>query len=179
MAAAAQGYLRVDPSIVSAALEKLEDEGVMKKHLRDEETAHYELLLVNSRPPIPLPFLSLASCSWSAILHHLSPYHDDTEAENKTQRLIPSPHNPTKLIFLAVLVFMNTLSRGSVRLRSNDPTDAPVIDLNMLESEYDMQVAIQAIKETMHFLRENKVLPTEEGEEMIMGPKGVEREDVE
>ncbi|KAL8987738.1 MAG: hypothetical protein Q9169_008658 [Polycauliona sp. 2 TL-2023] len=103
-------------------------------------------------------------------------------------RIVPAPTSPTnpsttttaanpKLLFLAVIVLMNCQSEGTIKLRSPDAKEAPLIDLNLLDHPYDMQVAVQAIKETVGFLRGNGVIGVEE-EKMALGP-GDEEEDAD
>lgn len=90
--------------------------------------------------------------------------------------MVPSPGQQGKLIWLAVIVLMNCQSGGRVALRSNEPLDPPLIDLNLLSHPYDLQVAIQAIRSTIALLSDSSIIPTEE---LALGPKGLEDADIE
>lgn len=71
---------------------------------------------------------------------------------------------------------MNCQSHGKVSLRSNNPLDAPLIDLNFLSHPYDLQVATEAIRSTTALIRESLIIPTDE---LAVGPKSLEDVDIE
>lgn len=89
---------------------------------------------------------------------------------------MPSPLQKGRLLWVAVLVLMNTQSCGSVTLRSKDSKDAPVIDLKLLSHPYDMQVARETIRSTIPLIRENSIIPTDS---LPVGPKGLEDADMD
>ena len=81
-----------------------------------------------------------------------------------------------KFLWLAVLVLMNCQSLGRVSLRSNNPLDAPIIDINLLSHPYDLQVAAEAIRSAVQLLRGSSVIPTEA---LVLGPKSLNDADIE
>ena len=58
---------------------------------------------------------------------------------------------PEKYLSTAV-AFMNPHSTGSVKLRSADPDQAPLIDPNFLSHPLDRRAAIESIRDTLSFL---------------------------
>ena len=79
------------------------------------------------------------------------------------------------LLWIAVLVLMNCQSLGSVSLRSNNPLDAPIIDLNLLSHPYDLHVATAAVRSAVQILRGSSIIPTEK---LVLGPKSLEDADI-
>lgn len=47
---------------------------------------------------------------------------------------------------------MSGQSLGSVKLRSADPKDPPLIDPNFLSHPYDLRVAIESVREALELL---------------------------
>lgn len=70
---------------------------------------------------------------------------------------------------------MNCQSQGKVILRSNDPQDTPLIDLNLLSHPYDMQLAIETIRATIPIIRKSSVIPTDT---LLLGPKSLDEADI-
>lgn len=70
---------------------------------------------------------------------------------------------------------MNCQSLGRVSLRSNDPLDAPLIDLNLLSHPYDLQVATEAVRSAGRILQGSSIIPTEQ---LVLGPKSLEDADI-
>ena len=105
---------------------------------------------------------------------------DDAEAVTPDLQLNFSPAVPRPLapvldfggpacIFLPILVQPH--SRGTVRLRSADPHDAPVINPNYLQHEADLQVFVEALK-TIRALAGTKAFADLNGGELSPGPDG-------
>lgn len=67
----------------------------------------------------------------------------------------------------ANVILHHAQSKGTVTLKSPDPTDSPLIDVNYLTHPYDRRALLEAYKATMKFL-ESSSLPLEK---MIIGPK--------
>lgn len=72
-------------------------------------------------------------------------YNDDfitqfTEANSKAE------------LVEALVTLLNPTSRGSVKLRSRDPTDAPVIDAGYFNEPEDLETVIRGIREILKFL---------------------------
>lgn len=80
-----------------------------------------------------------------------------------------------RLLWIAVLVLMNCQSLGKVSLRSKNPLDAPVVDINLLSHPYDLQVATEAIRSAVQLLRGSSIIPTEE---LVLGPKSLKDADI-
>ena len=81
-----------------------------------------------------------------------------------------------RLLWIAVLVLMNCQSLGRVSLRSNNPLDMPLIDPNLLSHPYDLQVATEAIRSTVHLLGGSSTIPTEK---LVLGPKNLQHAEIE
>ncbi|KAL9602213.1 MAG: hypothetical protein Q9179_002617 [Wetmoreana sp. 5 TL-2023] len=82
----------------------------------------------------------------------------------------PSVSTPEHYIALATAC-MNLQSRGSITLRSKNPSDTPLVDPNFLHEDFDKRVAIEAVHEAMAFLqsptlKENHVRYAAEPESM-------------
>lgn len=60
--------------------------------------------------------------------------------------------NGPEALGVAVML-MNPQSRGSVTIRSRDPTAPPVIDTNFLAHPYDRRTYIDALREVIQFIR--------------------------
>lgn len=72
---------------------------------------------------------------------------------------------------------MSAQSRGTVRLRSSEPGDPPLIDPGFLSHPFDRRLAIEAVRETLklidveHLARDQKELaagPTSRGDDEIL-----------
>jgi hypothetical protein len=63
-------------------------------------------------------------------------------------------HKPDpETVFLgAICLIMNPQSKGSVRLHSSDPANAPLIDPSFLSHNFDRRVLIEGMKETKRLL---------------------------
>jgi choline dehydrogenase-like flavoprotein len=70
----------------------------------------------------------------------------------------------------------NAQSSGSVTLRSKDPNDKPVIDVNYLDHPYDRKVLIHMIRESMKFVTETSIKKS--FEKFILAPQGVSDEEI-
>ncbi|KAF8888873.1 alcohol oxidase [Infundibulicybe gibba] len=65
---------------------------------------------------------------------------------------IPVPPLPTKGNFIAGgAVVLNPTSRGSIKLKSSNPFDAPIIDPALLKTDFDRVVMREAIKSIQKF----------------------------
>lgn len=154
IAAAAQGYLKLDPSTLPA----LSSLGAnVQSHLLNDRTPTHELLLVCTPPFTADLYVRLLTFS-----HYV-------------QRIVPSQMQEGRLLWIAVLVLMNCQSQGRVLLRSNSALDAPVIDINLLSHPYDLQVATEAIRSTVQLLRGSSIIPTDE---LVLGPKSLKDADI-
>jgi choline dehydrogenase-like flavoprotein len=80
-----------------------------------------------------IPDLQLLSLYWV----YPVPNQDDT-----TKRIIPPTKKPGQSIFPALIY---PESRGTVRLRSADPTDTPLIDPGYLRAQRDVDVLMEGI----------------------------------
>ncbi|MEZ5933369.1 MAG: GMC family oxidoreductase N-terminal domain-containing protein [Alphaproteobacteria bacterium] len=72
--------------------------------------------------------------------------------------------------FTASVCNLRPESRGHVRLRSADPSAAPVIKLNYLSADKDKQVAVDAIRLTRKIVLETEAMNPYEPEEFMPGP---------
>ncbi|GLB39193.1 putative aryl-alcohol oxidase [Lyophyllum shimeji] len=67
---------------------------------------------------------------------------------------LPLPGAPPTGNFIGVgSVVLSTTSRGSVKLRSNNPFDAPLIDPALLKSDFDKVTMREAVKTAIGFLK--------------------------
>jgi hypothetical protein len=69
---------------------------------------------------------------------------------------------------------MHVQSLGSVTLKSADPNDPPIIDLNVLDHPYDRRVLIEALRESYRFLQSG-IFPVDK---ILDGPKSDSDEDL-
>lgn len=69
-------------------------------------------------------------------------------------------------------------SRGSVSLRSSNPLDAPVIDMNHLGADADVEVLMRGI-EIGYELMKSHALDSARGDEVVPGPAARSRADLE
>jgi choline dehydrogenase-like flavoprotein len=60
----------------------------------------------------------------------------------------PCPPDASVLVLEGLC--QNTLSRGSMRLRSSNPRDLPIVDPNYMSHPYDMRVATETLREMLH-----------------------------
>ena len=63
------------------------------------------------------------------------------------------PHTSTQAAVSASVIRMHSESAGKISLRSADPNDMPLIDLNYLSHPYDQRVMIEAVRETVKFIQ--------------------------
>ena len=63
-------------------------------------------------------------------------------------QLLPPGYTPADFGFSGVISVTDLQNVGSVRLRSSDPKDAPMIRMNYLQSQADVQKSVAAIKLT-------------------------------
>lgn len=60
--------------------------------------------------------------------------------------LFPHDQSPTKVGFVLAVALVNPKSKGSLKLASKNPKDAPIIDLNFLAEEEDRNRLLEGIK---------------------------------
>jgi choline dehydrogenase len=61
-------------------------------------------------------------------------------------QLLPPGYTPATFGFTGAVALTDLQNRGSVELRSLDPKDAPMLQMNYLQSETDVQTLIEGIK---------------------------------
>lgn len=70
-------------------------------------------------------------------------------------QLLPSGYTPADFGFSGVISVTDMQNVGSVSLRSSDPKDAPIIRMNFLQSQADVQKSVAAIKLTRQLFHNN------------------------
>ena len=73
-------------------------------------------------------------------------------------------------------VLMNPQSQGQIALASSDPEQAPLIDFGYMNSDYDRNVLIEAIRESMKFPKTPQI--AKYWRNSILGPKSDTSEDI-
>lgn len=79
--------------------------------------------------------------------------------------------------YLSNVVFlMNPQSRGQITLASDDPKEAPLIDIGFLNHAFDRKAMLLAIRESMNFFENSALAKYFKG--YILGPKSSSDEDI-
>jgi choline dehydrogenase-like flavoprotein len=139
------------------------------------------------------------SCLWGGFLKHpeLDKWQEYQDLEQDTQRFLSKDAVPTyefinnsllwppgsKLeegnSYMTLIAFlMNPQSEGSVTLRSADPTDKPVIDLNYLSHPYDKRIMRETVRSVWQKIVENPTI-SKDVRRTLCGPKSLSDEDVD
>jgi choline dehydrogenase-like flavoprotein len=92
--------------------------------------------------------------------------------------MLPPGHElPANHAYLSDVIFlMNPQSRGQVTLASNNPKDAPLIDVGYLSHSFDKRAMLLAIKESMMLFENSTLAKYFKG--YVLGPKSSSDEDV-
>lgn len=77
-----------------------------------------------------------------------------------------------------ITFLMNPLSEGSVTLRSSNPADKPIIQLNYLTHPYDARVFRESIRATWKKIVENPTI-AKSVRKTILGPESLSDEDID
>lgn len=80
--------------------------------------------------------------------------------------------SPTGAVFALVVSVVKPLSRGSVRLRSSNPTDAPRIDPGYLTHAADLKRMVEVVKEARRLCRQAPLAALAAGPELAPGADG-------
>jgi choline dehydrogenase len=95
--------------------------------------------------------------------------------------LTPFPHlrrlSQASLINGIMVVQQRPKSRGSVRLTSADPREAPVVDLNFLQHPDDVRTLVQGIRECSRLMQHDYVLANRE-RQLILRDDALDDDDV-
>ncbi|MGL5807795.1 MAG: GMC family oxidoreductase [Xenococcaceae cyanobacterium] len=83
-------------------------------------------------------------------------------------QFLPPGYTPSDFGFTGVVSLTHPQNIGSVSLRSSDPKDAPIIQMNYLQSETDVQKLVAAIK-LMRQLFQNSAFDEFRGKEIAPG----------
>ncbi|KAI0482559.1 glucose-methanol-choline oxidoreductase-like protein [Xylariaceae sp. FL0804] len=78
---------------------------------------------------------------------------DDDDDNDDDDGVQAQPLGPDEEVVAGVCIPMNPQSRGTVRLRSADPRDAPAIDPDFLAHPFDRRVAVESTREMLRYLR--------------------------
>ncbi|KAJ4312340.1 hypothetical protein N0V94_007494 [Neodidymelliopsis sp. IMI 364377] len=119
------------------------------------------------------------SCLWGGFLKHpeLSSFPEYTALPASTQQFLAKKDVPTfefinnclawppgvqvekgNSYMTCIAFLMNPQSEGTVTLRSSDPSEKPIINLNFLTHPYDARVMREAVRSTWSKITENAVL---------------------
>lgn len=119
------------------------------------------------------------SCLWGGFLKHpeLSSFPEYTALPPATQQFLAKDDVPTfefinnclawppgvqvekgNSYMTCVAFLMNPQSEGSVTLRSADPKEKPIINLNFLTHPYDVRIMREAVRSVWAKITQNKVL---------------------
>lgn len=92
--------------------------------------------------------------------------------------MLPPGHElPKGHAYLTDVVFlMNPQSRGHITLASDNPKDAPLIDIGFLSHAFDRKAMLLAIRESMNFFEKSALAKYFKG--YILGPKSSSDEDI-
>jgi choline dehydrogenase-like flavoprotein len=89
--------------------------------------------------------------------------------------VLNGPNSPTSN-FNIFVINMNTQSKGSIKLKSSNPEDSPLIDFSYMSHPYDKCTFIEGIKQSMKFIK-TKTL-SKYFKEIINEPKSESKEDI-
>ncbi|KAF2627185.1 GMC oxidoreductase [Macroventuria anomochaeta] len=139
------------------------------------------------------------SCLWGGFLKHpeLSSFPEYTALPASTQQFLAKDNVPTfefinnclawppgvqiekgNSYMTCIAFLMNPQSEGSVTLRSSDPNDKPIINLNFLTHPYDARIMREAVRSVWAKITHNEVLKASI-KRMLCGPASLSDADVD
>ncbi|KAF1923845.1 GMC oxidoreductase [Didymella exigua CBS 183.55] len=139
------------------------------------------------------------SCPWGGFLKHpeLSSFPEYTALPSSTQQFLAKDNVPTyefinngpawppgvqiengNSYMTCVAFLMNPQSEGSITLRSADPNEKPIINLNFLTHPYDARIMREAVRSVWTKITHNKVLKASI-KRTLCGPASLSDDDVD